>query len=86
MPQLTIIIYSCVVVNGELLAVRGYDKDDKPSGAVHKYNPTTNYNSWNLTSNMQAARWQSLIAVLPTNEMIVVGGHASWMDPLLYYS
>ena len=63
---------TCAAVNGELLAVGGRNKDDKPSSAIHKYNPTTN--SWDLISNTPTAKWHSLIAVLPTNEMMVVGG------------
>ena len=65
---------TCAAVNGELLAVGGHmhDKDDKPLSAIHKYNQTTN--SWNLISNMPTARFFSLVAVLPTNEMMVVGG------------
>jgi N-acetylneuraminic acid mutarotase len=64
---------TCAAVNGELLAVGGCDKDETPSSAIHKYNPTTN--SWDLISNMPTARWCSLVAVLPTNEMMVVGGN-----------
>jgi N-acetylneuraminic acid mutarotase len=63
---------TCAAVNGELLAVGGCDKDETPSSAIHKYNPTTN--SWDLISNMPTARWCSLVAVLPTNEMMAVGG------------
>ena len=63
---------TCAAVNGELLAVGGRDEDDKPLSAIHKYNPTTN--SWDLISNMPTARSLSLVAVLPTNEMMVVGG------------
>ena len=63
---------TCVAVNGELLAVGGCDKDYKPTAAIHKYNPTTN--SWDLISNMPTARYRSLVAVLPTNEIKVIGG------------
>ena len=63
---------TCAAVNGELLAVGGNDKDDNPSSAIHKYNPTTN--SWDLISNMPTARYEYLVAVLSTNEMMVVGG------------
>ena len=61
---------TCAVVNGELLAVGGCDKDDKPTAAIHKYSPTTN--SWDLISNMLTARYHCLVAVLPNNEMMVV--------------
>ena len=63
---------TCEYVNRELLAVGGRDIDDKPTVAIHKYNPTTN--SWDLISNMPTARYDCLAAVLPTNEMMVVGG------------
>ena len=63
---------TCAAVNGELLAVGGCDKDFKPTSAIHQYNPTTN--SWDLISNMPTARYRSLVAVLPTSEMLVVGG------------
>ena len=39
---------------------------------VQKYNPLTN--SWDLVSCMPTARWRCLVAVLPTNEIITVGG------------
>ena len=69
---------TCAAVNGELLAVGGRDEDDKPSSAIHKYNLTTN--SWDLINNMPTARWISLVAVLPTNEMMVVGGSDKVLD------
>ena len=63
---------TCAAVNGELVAVGGEDKRNNSTAAVHKYNPTTN--SWDLISNMPTARYDCFVAVLPTNEMIVVGG------------
>ena len=63
---------TCAAINGELLAVGGCDEDNKPTAAIHKYNPITN--SWDLISNMSTARYRCLVAVLPTNEMMVVGG------------
>ena len=63
---------TCAAVNGELLAIGGLDENSKATSAVHKYNPTTN--SWDLINNMTTARYQSLVAVLPTNEVMTVGG------------
>ena len=67
---------TCAAVNGQLLAVGGCDKDDKATAAIHKYNPTTN--SWDHISNMPTARYDSFVAVLPTNEIMVVGGWISF--------
>ena len=61
-----------VAVNGELLVVGGRDRRRNCTSAIHMYNPTTD--SWDLISNMPTARWLSLVAVLPNNEMMVVGG------------
>ena len=65
---------TCAAVNGELLAVGGYNSEivPTPTAAIHKYNPTTN--SWDLISSMPTARSYSLVAVLLTSEMMVVGG------------
>ena len=63
---------TCVAVNGELLAVGGLDEKCKKTSAVYKYEPASD--SWGLISNMLTARYHCLVAVLPTNEMLVVGG------------
>ena len=70
---------TCAAVKGELLAVGGCDEDDKPTSAIHKYNPTTN--SWDLISNMLTARYSCLTATMvfpATGEMIVIGGDIGW--------
>ena len=63
---------TCIAVDGELLAVGGEDEQHKATSAVCKYVPTSD--SWQLISNMPTGRDHCLVAVLPTNEMIVVGG------------
>ena len=63
---------TCAAVNGQLLAVGGCDEGRKATAAIHKYNPTTN--SWDHISNMLITRYDCLVAVLPTNEMMAVGG------------
>ena len=65
---------TCAAVSGELLAVGGRDKKDKATSttAVHKYTPTTD--SWCLISNKPTATSQCLVVVLPTSELMVVGG------------
>ena len=68
---------TCAAVNGQLLAVGGCEEGHKVTAAIHKYNPTTN--SWDHISNMPTARDYCLVAVLPTNEMMAVGGRISYM-------
>jgi N-acetylneuraminic acid mutarotase len=64
---------TCAAVNGELLVVGGSDEDRNASSAIHMYNRTTT--SWDLICSMPTSRIWNLVAVLPTNEMMVVGGH-----------
>ena len=64
--------FTCAAVNGQLLAVGGCDEGRNATAAIHKYNPITN--SWDHISNMPTARCRCLVAVLPTNEMMAVGG------------
>ena len=66
---------TCATVNGELVAVGGCDENSKATYAIHKYNPATN--SWDLIGSMPTAKYDCLVAVLPTNEVMVVGGYLS---------
>ena len=63
---------TCVAVNGQLLAVGGCDENDKSTAAIHKYNQRTN--SWDHISDMPTARCRCLVVVLPTDEIMAVGG------------
>ena len=63
---------TCAAVNGQLLSVGGCDEGRKPTAAIHKYNQRTN--TWDHFSDMPTAGYWCLVAVLPTNQMMVVGG------------
>ena len=65
---------TCVAVDGELLAVGGTGG----SSAIYRYEPTSD--SWDLISNMQTGRYNCLVAVLPSNEIMVVGGSDGLFD------
>ena len=62
----------CVSLHGRLLIVGGYISDDEESNAIHAYNTVNN--SWGVISHMATPRHQSLVAVLPHNQLVVVGG------------
>ena len=66
---------SWIALHGKLLAVGGKDSDDNPTAAIHMYNATTN--SWEIISHMKTPRWRCLVAVLPHNKLMVVGGCTS---------
>ena len=63
---------SCASLLGRLLAVGGKNLDDKQTTAIHMYNTTTN--TWEVISHMATPRYQCLVAVLPHNQLMVVGG------------
>ena len=63
---------TCASLHGQLLAVGGESSDGKETTAIHMYNTTTN--SWEVISHMTTLRCHCLVAVLPHNELMVVGG------------
>ena len=65
-------ISTCASLHGRLLAVGGCDSNQKETTAIHMYNTTTN--SWEVISQMATPRCQCSVAVLPHNELMIVGG------------
>ena len=74
LPDLPVKESTCVTFCGQLLAVGGEDSDSKPTTAVCMYNQATN--SWNVISHMATARRRPFAAVLPNNQLMIVGGEA----------
>ena len=63
---------TCATLNGQLLAVGGYEPDGEDTSNVYLYNTQTN--SWEIISHMPTPRRKCLVTVLPDNKLIVVGG------------
>ena len=63
---------SCVFLHGCLLAVGGRDSEHRPSTAVHAYVSASN--SWEVISHMETPRYNSFAAILPDNQVMVIGG------------
>ena len=64
--------YTCVSLNGQLIAIgRG---DHTHTTPVYMYNSVSN--SWTIISHMSTGhdRWFSYAAVLPDNQLVVMGG------------
>ena len=65
-------------LRGRVLTIGGSDKSGgTPTGAIHSYDRSTN--SWSAIGEMPTPRYRTLVAVLPSNELVVVGG---WGGPL----
>ena len=69
---------TCTSLQGQVLAVGGCDSDDEDTTAIHMYNTTTN--SWEVISHMATPRHQCLVAVLPRDKLMVVGGYDNATD------
>ena len=63
---------SCVSIFGQLLTIGGIDSYNKPTTAVYMYNPDSD--SWEVISHMATPRFKCIAAVLPNNQLMVVGG------------
>ena len=68
---------SIVTLRGCMLAIGGaeYSSGYDPTGAIHCYNVTAN--SWSVIGEMPTPRYETLAVVLPSNELVVVGGSLS---------
>ena len=64
---------TCVSILGRLLTIGGRDSNDKPITAVYMYD--TESDSWEVISHMSTPRCQCFAAVLPDNQLMVVGGY-----------
>ena len=73
--NLPVTFSTCVSLHGQLLAIGGKDSYKNPTAAIHMYNPTTD--SWEVISHMTTPRYLSLAAILPDNQLMVVGGWAA---------
>ena len=63
------------ILGGHLLAIGGWSDSNGPTADVHRYDHQTD--SWHVVSKMKNKRYQSLSAVLPEDQLIVVGGYGS---------
>ena len=73
--DLPVTLSTGVTLHGQLLAIGGRGSDNKPTVAVHVYQPTDN--SWEVISHMTTPRLRCLAAVLPDNQLMVVGGRTT---------
>ena len=60
-------------LRGRVLAIGGYD-DGNPTGAIHCYDAAT---KWSVIGEMPTPRCRVLTAVIPSNELVVVGGRGT---------
>ena len=72
--NLPLVDCTCVSLDGQLLAVggRSLGEDGSCSTAVNLYHPDSN--TWEEISNMSIGRSSSFAAILPDNQLMVVGG------------
>ena len=64
---------TCVSVYGRLLVIGGRYLYGRLTSAIHTYNPATD--SWEVISHMGTPRGDWIAAVLPNNQLMVVGGY-----------
>ena len=71
---------TCDSFHGRLLAIGGKTDSGKSTTAVYMYNSTVN--SWEIISHMTTGRHNCFTALLPDNQLMVVGGNTSdgWSD------
>ena len=66
-------MHHCLSIHYRLLAIGGMDSDRKSTSTILVYNPSTD--AWEAISNMGTSRRSCIAAVLPNNQLMVVGGY-----------
>ena len=73
-----------VSLHGQLLAIGGKDSKEMPITAVYMYQPITN--CWVVISHIKIPRCKCLAAVLPDNQLMIMGGSTKddkkWCDSI----
>lgn len=67
---------TCVSAQGHLFAIGGQDRHNKVQSAIYAYN--SSQNSWELLTQLKAARSDCLVSVITTNsssKLVIVGGY-----------
>ena len=72
MADLPVSHSTAVSFHGQLIAIGGEGSNYQPTSNVHRYNPSTN--SWEVFSYMATPRSRCLAAVLPDNQLMIIGG------------
>ena len=67
---------TAVCVGEVLLAIGGHSAAYERTSAIASYNPTSD--SWEDIGHMTTPRYRPLVALLPSNELIVAGGHGGY--------
>ena len=70
--QLPVTRSTLTTLGGHLLAIGGKDDSDHPTADIHCYDPQAN--SWLVITTMKTKRFFCLTAVLPEDQIFIVGG------------
>ena len=70
--DLSVTYSTCESFHGRLLAIGGEDDSGKATTAVYEYSSTSN--SWEVISHTTTGQYDCFAAVLPNNQLMVVGG------------
>ena len=78
--ELPVTQFTLTILGGHLLAIGGKDDLGNPTADVHCYDHKSN--TWHVITKMKNKRYECLTAVFPENQILVVGGRMSYLDPI----
>ena len=73
--NLPVTLSTLTTLGGHLLAIGGRSESHGSTADVHCYDHQTD--SWHVVSKMKNKRYESLSAVLPEDQLLIVGGYVS---------
>lgn len=82
LADLPVLMSTGVSHQEHLLAVGGVDCKNNPVDSVYRYDRTSN--SWRVVGRMLRPRGQAFAAMLPSQELLVAGGHTGYNFNKIY--
>ena len=77
--ELPVTLSTLITLGGHLVAIGGKDESRNPTYDVRYYDSQTD--TWHVTTKMKTKRHLPLVAVLPEDRLIIVGGCGALRQP-----
>ncbi len=72
LPDLPVAYSTCATINEQLIALGGIDDKQNESDNIYMFDDQSS--SWRVVGHMPTGKYRSLVAVLPSNKLVTVGG------------
>ncbi len=80
--DLPVLKSTCICYHGHLITLGGVDETNKAINYIYRYDHASN--SWRVIGHLSIPRGQAYVSLLPSDEILVVGGHKGYYINKIY--